>query len=90
MELNFARIQDVVPRLQQLWQSQHDLVKDAIDALSAGAQPSDLEALQTLSVANANWSAIDDFATRIANLSFTPAPAVTLDPLHPVVAVRSN
>ena len=90
MELNFARIQDVVPRLQQLWQSQHDLVKYAIDALSAGAQPSDLEALQTLSVANANWSAIDDFATRIANLSFTPAPAVTLDPLHPVVAVRSN
>ena len=80
LEKTFERIQNVIPQIITMWETERDKVKAVIDALNAGAKPDTYFEIFTISTANANWQAINKFAASIPQLQYTIGKPVVLDP----------
>lgn len=84
LELTFGQIVDVMPQIVTMWSTERDKIQQTIQALQAGADPTTLFDLFTISIANSNWQAISKFALAIPSTKTTVGPPVTLDPQHPI------
>lgn len=80
LEESFLSIQDVVPQLTKMWESERDKVKIVIDGLKAGADPSKYFQLETLSTSSENWKEINDFTLNIPKMIQISDKSVELDP----------
>jgi hypothetical protein len=84
LQLSFKSIVNTVPEISTMWSNEQDKVQDAIDALNAGADPSSLFDLQTLSIAATSWQTLSQFALAIPSLKSNMGPPVALNPQQPI------
>ncbi len=68
LEQSFLTIQDVVPQITKMWETERDKIQALIQALEAGASPDDDFDILSIPVANENWQAIGKFAGAIPHL----------------------
>lgn len=79
IEKQYLAARDALPAVIDMWKAEVTKVEDAVNALQAGAQPDQYLDLLTLDAAATNWSAILDFADRLAHADIAMGLPVTLD-----------
>ena len=84
LQKSFMTIGDVVPQLSTLWRTQETQVRQAVDALTAGADPANYFDLLTLPTAGANWHTIADFAAGLPTVLTEEGTPVLLNPQQPL------
>jgi hypothetical protein len=89
LQLAFASITEVMPYVTTMWRTEREKVKTVVEALHAGANPSEYLELVTFQTASANWQNIAAFAQRLPTLASETGPPVVLDPQNPLPAPRS-
>jgi hypothetical protein len=85
LQTSFDTIGNVVPQLSTLWRDQLERVRDAVDALNSGSDPSTYFDLLTLPTASANWNVIAQFAALMPTLVIRDGEPVLLNPQQPQV-----
>ena len=80
LEKSFLAIQDVIPQIVAMWQTEKNKVKSVIQALEAGADPKTYFDILTVPTANSNWQAISKFSSEIPTLVEMTGTPVVLNP----------
>lgn len=80
LEKAFLLIQDAVPAIRTMWQTELHKVEAAINALENGVDPDSYLEIATFSVANANWQAIAGFVQDIVDMPRDYGRPVILTP----------
>lgn len=84
LQATFRSIVDIIPQLTTMWRNEKEKVRDAAEALDAGADPRTLFDLQTVSIAAASWQTIAAFALAIPALKSESGKPVVLNPQQPM------
>jgi hypothetical protein len=84
LQKSFLAIQDVLPQISAMWNTELEKLHAVITALQSGADPQTYFEIFSIPTAAANWQAINAFAMAIPGLKREVGKPVLLNPLDPI------